>query len=85
TQAGTLNTTVQCSDAAALTAAQNQAPAATANCSIVTYTKTSGAFIASEGCANAGTYTNSWVAKDDCGNVTDAFIQVITIEDTTAP
>ncbi|MFH7022745.1 Ig-like domain-containing protein, partial [Flavobacterium sp. FlaQc-50] len=85
TQAGTLDTTVQCSDAAALTAAQNQAPAATANCSIVTYTKTSGSFIASEGCANAGTYTNSWVAKDDCGNVTDAFIQVITIEDTTAP
>ncbi|MFH6945769.1 choice-of-anchor L domain-containing protein, partial [Flavobacterium sp. FlaQc-49] len=85
TQAGTLNVTVQCSDAAALTAAQNQAPAATANCSIVTYTKTSGSFIASEGCANAGTYTNSWIAKDDCGNVTDAFTQVITIEDSTAP
>ncbi|OUL59855.1 Ig-like domain-containing protein, partial [Flavobacterium sp. AJR] len=85
TQAGTLDITLQCSDVAGLTTAQNQAPTATANCSIVTYTKTSGLFVASTSCANAGTYTNTWVAKDDCGNITDAFTQVITIEDTTIP
>ncbi|WP_188726530.1 gliding motility-associated C-terminal domain-containing protein, partial [Flavobacterium limi] len=85
TQAGTLNVTLQCSDTTGLTAAQNQAPTATANCTIVTYIKTSGEFAASQGCANAGTYTNSWIAKDDCGNVTDTFTQIITIEDTTAP
>ncbi|WP_281925866.1 Ig-like domain-containing protein, partial [Flavobacterium collinsii] len=85
TQAGTLDTTLQCSDAAGLTAAQNQAPIATANCSTVTYTKTSGQFVASGSCSNAGTYTNTWVAVDNCGNTSGTFIQIITIEDTTAP
>ncbi|MCC9070819.1 choice-of-anchor L domain-containing protein [Flavobacterium sp. F-65] len=80
-----LNVTLQCSDTAGLTAAQNQAPTATANCSIVTYTKTSGQFLPSQSCSNAGTYTNTWVAKDDCGNTTATFTQVITIEDTTKP
>ncbi|MCC9070509.1 gliding motility-associated C-terminal domain-containing protein [Flavobacterium sp. F-65] len=85
TQVGALNVTLQCSDAAGLTTAQNQAPTATANCSIVTYTKTSGQFLPSQSCSNAGTYTNTWIAKDDCGNTTAAFTQVITIEDTTKP
>ena len=85
TVAGTLNVTLQCSDNIGLTAAQDQAPIANAKCTIVTYTKTSGPFIATEGCSNAGTYTNTWIAKDDCGNATDIFTQVITIEDTTAP
>ncbi|RED23350.1 gliding motility-associated-like protein [Flavobacterium cutihirudinis] len=85
TVAGSLNEKLECSDTAGLEAAQNRAPEATANCTIVTYEKISGPFVRSEGCANAGTYTNSWIAKDDCGNVTESFIQVITIEDTTAP
>ncbi|MDL2145517.1 hypothetical protein QQY79_23595, partial [Flavobacterium tructae] len=85
TQAGTLDTTLQCSDAAGLTASQNQAPTATANCSTVTYTKTSGQFVASGSCSNAGTYTNTWVAVDNCGNTSGTFTQIITIEDTTAP
>ncbi|MET3022551.1 hypothetical protein, partial [Flavobacterium hydatis] len=55
-----LNVTLQCSDTAGLTAAQNQAPTATDNCGgTVTYTKVSGAFVAGT-CANAGTYTNTW-------------------------
>ncbi|PWB19358.1 vWA domain-containing protein, partial [Flavobacterium sp. HTF] len=85
TEAGKLNITLQCNDIEGLTIAQNQKPVATANCSFVTYTKTSGAFVASESCLNSGSYTNSWIAKDDCGNVTDSFLQVITIEDTTSP
>ncbi|MRX42081.1 hypothetical protein GJU43_22655, partial [Flavobacterium sp. LC2016-23] len=85
TQTGSLNSTLECSDTAGLIAAQNQAPTATANCSIVTYTKTTGSFVASQVCSNSGTYTNSWIAKDNCGNTTDTFTQVITIEDTTAP
>ncbi|KAF2340130.1 hypothetical protein, partial [Flavobacterium ginsenosidimutans] len=47
--------------------------------------KVSGQFTASEGCANAGTYTNTWTVKDDCGNTSDTFTQIITIQDTAAP
>ncbi|KAF2079751.1 HYR-like domain-containing protein, partial [Flavobacterium sharifuzzamanii] len=85
TQAGTLNVTLQCSDTAGLTAAQNQAPVATDNCGgTVTYTKVSGTFAAGT-CANSGTYTNTWTAKDVCNNTSTVFTQVITIQDTTAP
>ncbi|WP_198528525.1 hypothetical protein, partial [Flavobacterium sp. Root420] len=42
-----LNVTLQCSDTAGLATAQNQAPVATDNCAgTVTYTKTSGVFVA---------------------------------------
>ena len=61
------------------------APTATDNCGgTVTYTKTSGNFIAGS-CPNNGTYTNTWVAKDVCNNSSTTFTQVITIQDTTAP
>ncbi|WP_281323157.1 Ig-like domain-containing protein [Flavobacterium aestivum] len=84
TAATALNSTIQCSDAAAIAAAQGLAPVATDNCSTVAYTKTAGAFVAGA-CANSGTYTNTWVANDVCSNTSVAFTQVITIEDTTAP
>ncbi|WDF58276.1 gliding motility-associated C-terminal domain-containing protein [Flavobacterium sp. KACC 22758] len=85
TQANALNVTLQCSDTAGLATAQNQAPTATDNCGgTVTYTKTSGAFSAGS-CANSGTYTNTWTAKDICNNTSTVFTQVITIQDTTAP
>ncbi|MFC0778735.1 gliding motility-associated C-terminal domain-containing protein [Flavobacterium sp. HJSW_4] len=85
TQANALNTTLQCSDATGLTAAQNQAPVATDNCGgTVTYTKVSGAFSAGN-CANSGTYTNTWTAKDVCNNTSSLFTQVITIQDNTVP
>ncbi|MFH6948104.1 gliding motility-associated C-terminal domain-containing protein [Flavobacterium sp. FlaQc-51] len=80
-----LNTTLQCSDTAGLTTAQNQSPVATDNCGgTIAYTKTSGSFIAGS-CANSGTYTNTWIAKDICLNISTTFTQVITIEDTSAP
>ena len=87
TAAAALNVTLQCSDSAGLAAAQATFPVAADLCDadVLNIVKISGQFIASEGCANAGTYTNTWTVKDDCGNTSDTFTQVITIEDTTAP
>ncbi|MGL2967624.1 gliding motility-associated C-terminal domain-containing protein, partial [Flavobacterium sp. XGLA_31] len=79
-----LNTTVECSDAAGLATAQALAPTATDNCSNVTYVKTSGVFVAGT-CPSSGTYTNMWRAIDACGNTSPWFTQVITVQDTTAP
>ncbi|MDW8850998.1 gliding motility-associated C-terminal domain-containing protein [Flavobacterium sp. MMLR14_040] len=84
TLAASLNVTLECSDIAGLATAQNQAPIATDICSTVTYTKTSGNFIAGS-CANYGSYTNTWIAKDACLNSSSTFTQTITIQDTSAP
>ncbi|KIQ21047.1 hypothetical protein RT99_12035 [Flavobacterium sp. MEB061] len=84
TLATSLDITLECSDIAGLATAQNQAPIATDNCSTVTYSKTSGNFIAGS-CANSGTYTNTWVAQDACLNSSTTFTQIITIQDTSAP
>ncbi|PBJ09049.1 gliding motility-associated C-terminal domain-containing protein [Flavobacterium sp. ACN6] len=87
TQAGTLDKTIECSDAAALTDAQALFPTASDSCDndVTNIVKVSGQFTASAGCGNAGTYTNTWTVKDDCGNISDTFTQVITIQDTTVP
>ncbi|WP_180903966.1 hypothetical protein, partial [Flavobacterium chungangense] len=85
TTANALNVTLQCSDLSGLATAQATAPIATDNCGgTVTYTKTSGSFVAGS-CVNSGTYTNTWIAKDVCNNSSTTFTQVITIQDTTAP
>jgi len=85
TAAGDLNTSLDCSDASGITAAQSLAPVATDNCAgSVTYTKTSGGFAAGA-CGSTGTYTNTWVAKDACLNTSTVFTQVITVTDATAP
>ncbi|MFH7013643.1 SprB repeat-containing protein, partial [Flavobacterium sp. FlaQc-52] len=82
-----LNVTLQCSNTAGLANAQAQFPVATDACDtdVTNIVKVSGAFVASQGCANAGTYTNTWTVNDDCGNTSAIFTQIITIEDTTAP
>ncbi|MDY0985786.1 gliding motility-associated C-terminal domain-containing protein [Flavobacterium sp. CFBP9031] len=87
TQAGTLNATLECSDTEGLAAAQTQFPIASDLCDtdVSNITKVSGQFVASEGCGNAGAYTNTWTVKDDCGNTSETFTQIITIQDTTAP
>jgi hypothetical protein len=65
TVAGNLNRTVECSDAAAIAAAQALVPAATDNCDVtLTPVKISGAFVVG-GCPQEGTYTNTWTVTDD--------------------
>ncbi|HEY1192799.1 gliding motility-associated C-terminal domain-containing protein [Flavobacterium sp.] len=87
TLAGSLDKTIECSDSAALANAQALFPTASDSCDadVTNIVKVSGQFVASATCANAGTYTNTWTVKDDCGNTSDTFTQVITIQDTTAP
>ncbi len=87
--AGSLDREVSCEDTFGLADAQALEPMATddgcTDDANIVYTKTSGQLVAGD-CANAGTYTNTWVAKDACDNTTvDVFTQVITIVDDLAP
>ena len=86
TAAGALNTTVQCSDAAAMAAAQAMFPAASDLCdpTVDNIVKTSGAFVPGA-CPQAGTITNTWTVTDACGNTSAPYTQVITVIDTQVP
>jgi hypothetical protein len=82
---GSLDVTLECSNSTGLMNAQAAFPIAYDQCeSGLTPVKTSGAFIPGN-CPHAGTYTNSWVVTDACGNSSPVFTQVITIVDTTRP
>ncbi len=82
-----LNQTLQCSNTAGIAAAQALFPVASDNCdaNVTNLVKVSGAFVPSQACPQAGTFTNTWTVADDCGNVSTVFTQVITIIDTQAP
>ena len=84
--ANALDITKQCSDATGITAAQAMFPVASDNCDsdVSNIVKTSGAFVAGS-CPEAGSYTNTWVVTDACGNTSEVYTQVITIIDTEAP
>ncbi len=86
TVAGALHVTRECSDAAGIAEAQAMFPVASDDCdgNVTNIVKTSGAY-AQGACPEAGTYTNTWVVTDNCGNTSDVFTQVITITDNTAP
>jgi hypothetical protein len=80
TLGGSLDVTVTNADTAGLAAAQALEPIAADNCANTTIIKTSGPMVPGEGiCNNTGTYTNFWIALDDCGNIATAFQQLITV------
>jgi hypothetical protein len=85
TLSGDLDTTLSCSDAAGLALAQAWSPVATDPSGNVQVLEIPGAFVPSQQCPQAGTYTNIFTARDRCLNETIEFIQVITIIDTIAP
>ncbi|WP_310299743.1 gliding motility-associated C-terminal domain-containing protein [Flavobacterium aquidurense] len=87
TAANSLDKTIECNNTEALASAQALFPIASDTCDsdVTDVIKISGDFVASEGCSKTGTYTNTWTVKDDCGNTSETFTQVITIEDTAKP
>lgn len=87
TPAGSLDRTVECSNVAALAAAQLLKPVASDLCdgNVSNIVKVSGAFVPGGSCPNQGSYINTWTVKDDCGNVSSVFTQHINIVDNTAP
>lgn len=86
TSPNALNVVLQCSDASGLRAAQSMKPVALNNCdsSPLTLVKTSGAFVPTT-CEQTGSYTNTWIANDNCGNSSAIFTQVITIVNNSVP
>ncbi len=87
TAANSLDATIECSNAQAISDAQALFPTATDNCDtdVSNIQKTSGAFVPGAQCSQAGSYTNTWTVTDQCGNVSEVFTQIITIVDTMKP
>ena len=81
-----LNRSLECGDAAGLTAAQALFPVATDNCdgTVTNIVKTTVSTVPGS-CAQDVTYTYSWTVTDDCGNTSQAYTQVIQVKDNTAP
>lgn len=87
TAVANLNRSVECSDASGLAAALALFPTATDVCDtdVSNIVKTTGSFVAAIGCSQRGTYTNTFIVTDECGNISPVYTQVITITDNTAP
>src|SRR4030095_8521171 len=69
TSAGSLDATLQCSDATAIAAALAQAPSATDNCTAVpTMVLVSDVTTPHPTCANAYQRVRTWNFNDGCGN-----------------
>ncbi|MDD2304432.1 MAG: MBG domain-containing protein, partial [Prolixibacteraceae bacterium] len=81
TASASLDRTIEYGDATGLAAAQALKPVASDASSFV-LTKVSGSFVQSPDCIYAGTYTNTWTAKDSYGNISKVFTQVINIDKT---
>ncbi len=86
TTSGALDVTIQCSDAAGLSAALGMAPAFSDNCTAVpTLNGPTDSTTSNPPCPNAYTRTRTWTASDGCGNTSAIFTQTITVIDTVAP
>jgi hypothetical protein len=84
--AGSLDQTLQCSNAAGITAALALAPTAADNCTAVpTLNLVSDNTVNSMTCANAYVRTRIWNFTDAASNTSASFTQVITVIDNTAP
>ena len=82
---GALDATLSCDDATGLATAMNMAPVAQDDYDAsLTYQKTTGTLVTGT-CPQAGTITNTWVAIDDCGNISPVYTQIISIIDSTSP
>ncbi len=86
TATNNLNFTLECDDSTGLNNAMTLSPVSNDNCDgSPVLSKTTGAFVADVSCASNGTYTNTWISTDACGNISTVFTQIISIQDTTAP
>jgi hypothetical protein len=87
TAPGAINVTVECDDVSGLAAAQALRPKAWDNCdaNVSNIIETSGLFVPTVAGSNEGSYTNTWTVKDDCGNQSPVYTQIITVEDNAAP
>ncbi|WP_142786216.1 gliding motility-associated C-terminal domain-containing protein [Changchengzhania lutea] len=84
--ANSLNATLECSDADGIAAALALSPTATDNCSdTVNIVLVSDNIDMDATCPNTYVQTRTWNFTDGCNNVSDNFVQIITIVDNTAP
>jgi hypothetical protein len=81
---GALNVSLDCGNAAGMTAALAAAPTATDNCSTAVV-GTPTASTAAGNCAGNYVITRTWTVADNCGNAGANYVQTITVTDTTAP
>src|SRR5690606_7961199 len=85
TPVGSLDITLECSDATGIAAALALVPTAIDNCSAATLVLVSDITTADPNCANAYVQVRTWNFIDGCGNTSTNFVQTVTIQDTTAP
>ncbi|MFN0176338.1 MAG: PKD-like domain-containing protein [Saprospiraceae bacterium] len=81
-----INVTISCSDIAGYDFANSLEPEASDNCDPeVNLVKITGPFVPGGDCPGEGSFTNTWTAIDNCGNVSLVFTQTITVVDNTPP
>src|SRR5690606_1614198 len=84
TASGSLDATIECSNAQDISDALALEPSATDNCGSVTLNLVSDTTTNDPNCATAYTRIRVWNFSDDCGNVSADFTQTISVIDTTA-
>jgi hypothetical protein len=83
TAAGSLDITLECSDAAGIAAAIAMSPSPTDDCSRVTIHLVSD--VTTSGCGTTYRRVRQWNFTDECGNTSATFTQTINTKDETAP